>query len=236
MLLPFKFVVQLTTKGTARRFHAIGGDGGERAVIESKARFQSLRWRVAFHACTRVKTTAGHSATNAEDEDIAGYYIGAVECWPPIGLCFFFFLHIPWAPATNEFCATNRLTLYAILPRRRRNAIEVRLLRGFPVFKTRFGRSPAILAGHTGLHMDKELSEQLQALRDAITEAMWNSGAVLKAMDVLRRCGSDVQIELNVVSVSLEPSLEVGSTAVEVDGGEFSPKLILNSADSNFLR
>ena len=55
-------------------------------------------------------------------------------------------------------------------------------------------------------------------------------------MGVLKRWGSDVQIELNIVPVNLEPSLEVGSTVTEVDGGEFSPKLILTSADSRFLR
>ena len=49
-------------------------DGGERAVNESKLRFQSLRWCVAFHARTRVEPPSSHSAANAED--IVGCHTG----------------------------------------------------------------------------------------------------------------------------------------------------------------
>jgi hypothetical protein len=78
--------------------------------------------------------------------------------------------------------------------------------------------------------MDKELSEHLKALRDAITEAMWNSEPVWNAMGVLRRSGSDVQIEINVVPVA---ALE-GSAARA--GAGPAGKLILDPADSLFLR
>jgi hypothetical protein len=83
--------------------------------------------------------------------------------------------------------------------------------------------------------MDRELSEHLRDLRDAITEAMWNSEAVLNAMGVLRQSGSDVQVEINVVPVADEPSLAVGPAAAVANAGP-AAKLILDPADSLFLR
>lgn len=82
--------------------------------------------------------------------------------------------------------------------------------------------------------MDKELSERLQALQDAITETMWSSESVEKAIHaLLHRCGSDVQIEINVVLLNVEPEEEVGSR----DGvGDPVGKLILNPTDSLFLQ
>lgn len=79
--------------------------------------------------------------------------------------------------------------------------------------------------------MDKELSEQLRGLRDAITEAMWNSEPVEKAIQALRRrTGSDVQIEINLVLLDVEPEVEVGGA------DDPAGKLTLNLTDSLFLQ
>jgi hypothetical protein len=86
--------------------------------------------------------------------------------------------------------------------------------------------------------MDKELSEQLNVLRDAITEAMRNSEPVEKAIHaLLRRTGNDVQIEINLVLVNIEPEAEFGSATPVVDGTDDpAGKLTLNRTDSLFLQ
>ncbi len=84
--------------------------------------------------------------------------------------------------------------------------------------------------------MDKELSEQLHALRDAITEAMWNSEPVEKAVHaLLRRRGSNVQIEINLVLLNVESVLEAGGAGDPV-GDDSGGKLTLNPTDSLFLQ
>jgi hypothetical protein len=82
--------------------------------------------------------------------------------------------------------------------------------------------------------MNNEFSEQLNGLRDAITEALWNSESVQKAIHALsHRPGSDVQLEISLVLLNVEPDAEVGSAACEYDP---SAKLILSPTDSLFLR
>lgn len=81
--------------------------------------------------------------------------------------------------------------------------------------------------------MDKKLSEHLNGLRDAITEALWNSESVQKAIHALvHGPGTDVQIEVSLV-LNAEPDVEVGSAD---SGGDPSAKLILSPTDSLFLR
>jgi hypothetical protein len=82
--------------------------------------------------------------------------------------------------------------------------------------------------------MNNEFSEQLNGLRDAITEALWNSESVQKAIHALvHGPGTDVQIEVSLVLLNAEPDVEVGSAV-----GEYDPaaKLILSPTDSLFLR
>lgn len=78
--------------------------------------------------------------------------------------------------------------------------------------------------------MDKELSEQLKTLRDAITEAMWNSEHVRDAIHaLLYRSGTDVQIEINLVVLDVESAVELRPA------DDAAAKLILNPTDSLFL-
>ncbi len=65
--------------------------------------------------------------------------------------------------------------------------------------------------------MDKEFSEQLQALRVAVTEAMRNSEPVEKAIrELLHRSGADGHIEINLVLLGVEPEVEAGATTLAV--------------------
>ena len=79
--------------------------------------------------------------------------------------------------------------------------------------------------------MDDEAREQIQSLKDALDVALGNSFEVANAIDVLRRCGRQVQIEIDAVLIdennasdstgaasSLEPAgaqpLEPGGTSI----------------------
>ncbi len=79
--------------------------------------------------------------------------------------------------------------------------------------------------------MDEELSEELHALREAITEAMWNSESVERAIHaILRRSGNDVQLEINLVLLDVKPEEE------PLGPEDSAGKLPFDPTDSHFLR
>ncbi len=76
--------------------------------------------------------------------------------------------------------------------------------------------------------------DELRPLRDAIAAAVWDSAEVMNAMDVLKRRGLDVQIEIDAIVVD-RLSEEWISTPAE-NAPAWNAMLALGSNDTRFLQ
>jgi hypothetical protein len=80
--------------------------------------------------------------------------------------------------------------------------------------------------------MNKELSERLRELGDAISEAVWNSAEVTNALAALKRTGREVQIGIDAVLLDADPRVDDPSAVVPTSDG-VSP---FDDMDRLFLR
>jgi hypothetical protein len=86
--------------------------------------------------------------------------------------------------------------------------------------------------GHRGGNV--ELWEQIRGLRNALTNAVWNSGEVAKAMGVLQRSRREVRIEIDAVLLTRESSGRDCETAE--DNANFDGMSMFDATDRLFLQ